>query len=157
MIKSAFPAILNVDELVYYFPHIYFTKTIYKLVEKCRIQPVYVIDVASAIMASLKDDGASMGKTYELGGPQVMTMHELVLSLSLITIPCDFAITPLVEIKKKLVCHIKSNTRSLAMGMFVPKQKCLSKLRGTTLLAFTFSTSSDVRCNRSFIYFITVI
>lgn len=83
MIKSAFPAILNVDELVYYFPHIYFTKTIYKLVEKCRIQPVYVIDVASAIMASLKDDGASMGKTYELGGPQVMTLHELVLSLSL--------------------------------------------------------------------------
>lgn len=156
MIKSAFRAILNVDELVYYFPHIYFTKTIYKLVEKCRIQPVYVIDVASAIMASLKDDGASMGKTYELGGPQVMTMHELVLSLSLITIPCDFAITPLVEIKKKLVCHIKSNMRSLAMGMFVPKQKCLSKLRGTTLLA-TFSTSSDVRCNRSFIYFITVI
>lgn len=102
MIKSAFPAILNVDELVYYFPHIYFTKTIYKLVEKCRIQPVYVIDVASAIMASLKDDGASMGKTYELGGPQVMTLHELVLSLSLITIPCDFAITPLVEIKKKI-------------------------------------------------------
>ncbi|XP_078182839.1 NAD(P)-binding Rossmann-fold superfamily protein [Carex rostrata] len=42
-----------------------------------KIQPVYVIDVASAIMASLKDDGASMGKTYELGGPQVMTLHEL--------------------------------------------------------------------------------
>lgn len=104
MIKSAFPAILNVEELVYYFSHIYFTNIIYNLMEKCRIQPVYVIDVASAIMASLKDDGASMGKTYELGGPQVMTLHELVLSLSLslswITIPCDFAITPLVEIKK---------------------------------------------------------
>jgi hypothetical protein len=45
-----------------------------------------VIDVASAIMASLKDDGASMGKIYELGGPQVMTVHELVRSHSLITL-----------------------------------------------------------------------
>lgn len=42
-----------------------------------RIQPVYVVDVAAAIVAALKDDGSSMGKTYELGGPEVFTMHEL--------------------------------------------------------------------------------
>lgn len=42
-----------------------------------RIQPVYVVDVAAAIIAALKDDGSSMGKTYELGGPEVFTMHEL--------------------------------------------------------------------------------
>lgn len=29
-------------------------------------------------MASLKDDGSSMGKVYELGGPEVYTLHQLV-------------------------------------------------------------------------------
>lgn len=43
-----------------------------------RIQPVYVVDVASAIVAALKDDGTSMGKVYQLGGPEIYTMHELV-------------------------------------------------------------------------------
>ncbi|XP_015901149.1 NADH dehydrogenase [ubiquinone] 1 alpha subcomplex subunit 9, mitochondrial [Ziziphus jujuba] len=42
-----------------------------------KIQPVYVVDVAAAIMAALKDDGTSMGKVYELGGPEIFTVHEL--------------------------------------------------------------------------------
>ncbi|KAF2292676.1 hypothetical protein GH714_026655 [Hevea brasiliensis] len=42
-----------------------------------KIQPVYVVDVAAAIVAALKDDGTSMGKVYELGGPEIFTMHEL--------------------------------------------------------------------------------
>ncbi|KAG8060742.1 hypothetical protein GUJ93_ZPchr0002g23906 [Zizania palustris] len=42
-----------------------------------KIQPVYVADVAAAIVNSLKDDGTSMGKTYELGGPEIYTVHEL--------------------------------------------------------------------------------
>ncbi|KAL2470585.1 NADH dehydrogenase [ubiquinone] 1 alpha subcomplex subunit 9 [Abeliophyllum distichum] len=42
-----------------------------------KIQPVYVVDVASAIVAALKDDGTSMGKVYELGGPDIFTVHEL--------------------------------------------------------------------------------
>ncbi|KAL6011051.1 hypothetical protein ACLOJK_001495 [Asimina triloba] len=42
-----------------------------------KIQPVYVIDVAAAIIAALKDDGTSMGKAYELGGPEVFTVHQL--------------------------------------------------------------------------------
>lgn len=46
----------------------------------CRIQPVYVVDVAAAIVAALKDDGTSMGKVYELGGPEILTQHELVIS-----------------------------------------------------------------------------
>ncbi|XP_021893786.1 NADH dehydrogenase [ubiquinone] 1 alpha subcomplex subunit 9, mitochondrial [Carica papaya] len=41
-----------------------------------KIQPVYVVDVAAAIVSALKDDG-SMGKIYELGGPEIYTMHEL--------------------------------------------------------------------------------
>lgn len=42
-----------------------------------KIQPVYVVDVAAAIIAALKDDGTSMGKVYELGGPDIFTIHEL--------------------------------------------------------------------------------
>ncbi|KAL9436181.1 hypothetical protein AB3S75_022270 [Citrus x aurantiifolia] len=42
-----------------------------------RIQPVYVVDVAAAVTAALKDDGTSMGKIYELGGPDIFTVHEL--------------------------------------------------------------------------------
>ncbi|KAL3604609.1 hypothetical protein D5086_005468 [Populus alba] len=42
-----------------------------------KIQPVYVVDVAAAIIAALKDDGSSMGKVYELGGPEIFTMQEL--------------------------------------------------------------------------------
>ncbi|XP_024974314.1 NADH dehydrogenase [ubiquinone] 1 alpha subcomplex subunit 9, mitochondrial [Cynara cardunculus var. scolymus] len=42
-----------------------------------KIQPVYVADVASAVVAALKDDGSSMGKLYELGGPDVYTLHQL--------------------------------------------------------------------------------
>ncbi|KAL6516212.1 hypothetical protein OROGR_019517 [Orobanche gracilis] len=42
-----------------------------------KFQPVYVVDVASAVIAALKDDGTSMGKVYELGGPDIYTMHEL--------------------------------------------------------------------------------
>lgn len=52
----------------------------------CRIQPVYVVDVASAIVAALKDDGSSMGKVYELGGPEIFTMHELVSLFSMISL-----------------------------------------------------------------------
>lgn len=44
-----------------------------------RIQPVYVVDVATAIVVALKDDGSSMGKVYELGGPEIFTTHELVI------------------------------------------------------------------------------
>ena len=39
-----------------------------------RFQPVYVADVADAIVAALKDAGRFGGRTYELGGPDVMTM-----------------------------------------------------------------------------------
>lgn len=42
---------------------------------------MYVVDVAAAIVAALKDDGTSMGKVYELGGPEIYTMHQLVTSL----------------------------------------------------------------------------
>lgn len=42
-----------------------------------RFQPVYVGDVADAIMASLEDEGAA-GQTFELAGPQVYRFAELM-------------------------------------------------------------------------------
>lgn len=40
---------------------------------------MYVADVAGAIVSALQDDGTSMGKVYELGGPDVYTVHQLVI------------------------------------------------------------------------------
>ncbi|HVN01671.1 MAG TPA: complex I NDUFA9 subunit family protein [Caulobacteraceae bacterium] len=42
-----------------------------------RLQPVFVADVARAVAAALHDP-ATDGRTYELGGPGVYTMRELV-------------------------------------------------------------------------------
>lgn len=44
---------------------------------KTRFQPVYVGDVADAVMAAL-DDPASAGQTYELGGPRIYTFKALM-------------------------------------------------------------------------------
>jgi uncharacterized protein YbjT (DUF2867 family) len=42
-----------------------------------KLQPVYVLDVAEAISQALQS-GAHAGHTYELGGPKVYTLRELV-------------------------------------------------------------------------------
>jgi uncharacterized protein YbjT (DUF2867 family) len=42
-----------------------------------RFQPVYVGDVADAVVKCL-DDPATAGRTYELGGPKVYTFRELI-------------------------------------------------------------------------------
>lgn len=42
---------------------------------RARFQPVYVGDVADAVVAAL--DNAAAGRTFELGGPQILTMAEL--------------------------------------------------------------------------------
>lgn len=52
---------------------------------------MYVADVASAVVAALKDDGSSMGKRYELGGPEIYTLHELVIFYILL-FPCFVAL-----------------------------------------------------------------
>jgi NADH dehydrogenase len=44
---------------------------------KSRFQPVYVRDLAKAIAAAALDPKAHGGKTYELAGPEAMTMLEL--------------------------------------------------------------------------------
>jgi NADH dehydrogenase len=43
-----------------------------------KFQPVYAADVGRAITAAALDPRSRGGKTYELGGPQVLTMRELM-------------------------------------------------------------------------------
>jgi uncharacterized protein YbjT (DUF2867 family) len=45
-----------------------------------RLQPVYVGDVADAVVHCI-DDSATAGRTYELGGPKVYTLRELTALL----------------------------------------------------------------------------
>jgi len=49
---------------------------------KTRFQPVYVRDLARAITAAALDPGTHGGKTYELAGPEAMTMRELNLKVA---------------------------------------------------------------------------
>jgi NADH dehydrogenase len=49
-----------------------------------RMQPVYVADVATAI-ADAVDGKAKAGATYELGGPEVLTMREIMETILEIT------------------------------------------------------------------------
>src|SRR5579864_2366928 len=44
---------------------------------KRKFQPVYVRNLAEAVAAAALDPGRFGGKTYEIGGPQVMSMEEL--------------------------------------------------------------------------------
>jgi uncharacterized protein YbjT (DUF2867 family) len=42
------------------------------------VQPVSVLDVASAVLTAVRDDGAVLGNTYTLGGPDVFTYKQVV-------------------------------------------------------------------------------
>jgi NADH dehydrogenase len=44
---------------------------------KTKFQPVYVADVADAVMAAL-DEKTARGRTYELGGPEVMNFEQIL-------------------------------------------------------------------------------
>jgi len=44
---------------------------------RTRFQPVYVRDLAKAIAASALDPTAHAGKTYEIAGPEILTMRQL--------------------------------------------------------------------------------
>jgi len=51
---------------------------------KARLQPVYIGDVVRAFLAAL-DDPAAYGQRYELGGPRVYTLIELVRLVCAVT------------------------------------------------------------------------
>jgi NADH dehydrogenase len=44
---------------------------------RTRVQPVYAADLGKAIAMAALDPKTYAGKTFEIGGPEVMTMHEL--------------------------------------------------------------------------------
>jgi uncharacterized protein YbjT (DUF2867 family) len=44
---------------------------------RTRFQPVYVRDLAKAVAAAVLEPGTHGGKTYEIAGPEVMTMRQL--------------------------------------------------------------------------------
>lgn len=47
----------------------------------CKFQPVFVEDLAKAIALATVDPKTHGGKTYEIGGPQVLTMRELTVEI----------------------------------------------------------------------------
>jgi NADH dehydrogenase len=50
-----------------------------------KFQPVYAADVGRAVTEAALGPNAHLGKTYELGGPQVLTMRELMQWISVTT------------------------------------------------------------------------
>jgi NADH dehydrogenase len=49
---------------------------------KTHFQPVYVADVAAAAVAALEDPERFGGRTFELGGPDVLSMAELIQQIA---------------------------------------------------------------------------
>ena len=62
------------------------------MINLVRLQAVHVMDVAAAIVAAVKDDGTSMGKTYDLGGPDIFSVKDLVCRLLSELCLCVFVI-----------------------------------------------------------------
>jgi uncharacterized protein YbjT (DUF2867 family) len=90
---------------------------------RARFAPVCVFDVADALVHAL-GKRASAGQTYELCGPQVMTLAEIVrLSARVAHLPCR--IVPLPDTLARL--------QGLVMGMLPGKPFSLDNLRSLTL------------------------
>ncbi|MGC8517088.1 MAG: complex I NDUFA9 subunit family protein [Steroidobacteraceae bacterium] len=61
---------------------------------QARFAPVYVGDVAAAFIHALRTR-ATIGQTYELGGPQIMTLEQLVRTIAAIAhLPCHLVRLP---------------------------------------------------------------
>ncbi len=83
--KSAFPDVTILRPSVVFGPEDDFFNRFARLARvlpvlptfETKVQPVYVGDVADAAIKVL-DDPATRGKTYELGGPRVMTYREVM-------------------------------------------------------------------------------
>ncbi|MDB5712114.1 MAG: 3-beta hydroxysteroid dehydrogenase [Sphingomonas bacterium] len=67
-----------------------------------KFQPVYVGDVAAAIATALRDPAAAAGQTFELGGPDVIAMGDLIRWITR-TIGRDRAIVELPDLVGSLI------------------------------------------------------
>ena len=97
---------------------------------KSRFQPVYVGDVAAAIMAATKLPEAA-GRTYELGGPAVYTFKELMQFVLRATahrrllLPVPWSLAMLQgKILEKLPGQLLTHGSGLAAA---PRQYCLAQ------------------------------
>jgi NADH dehydrogenase len=88
-----------------------------------RMQPVYVGDVATAV-AKAVDGKAKAGATYELGGPEVLTMNEII-EIILATIERKRMLLPV----PMGIAKLKSYVLQFAPGAFklTPDQVALLK------------------------------
>jgi uncharacterized protein YbjT (DUF2867 family) len=85
--RAAYPAVTILRPTTVFGREDQFTNRFAAMLEKpvmpvvrasTRFQPVYVADVAAAVRTALADPETHGGKTYELGGPDVMTMEALL-------------------------------------------------------------------------------
>ncbi|MBK5264712.1 MAG: complex I NDUFA9 subunit family protein [Alphaproteobacteria bacterium] len=86
-VKAAFPAATIIRPSIIFGPEDQFINRFAKMIRmsplvpvigaNTKFQPVYATDAGKAIALAAMEPGKYGGKTYELGGPQVMTMAEI--------------------------------------------------------------------------------
>ena len=91
-VRAAFPAATIIrpslvfgpeDQLTNRFAGLLAMLPLYPVIApNTRFQPVYVRDLAKAIAAAAINPARHRAKTYEIGGPQVMTMRELTAAIA---------------------------------------------------------------------------
>jgi len=87
-----------------------------------RFAPISVLDVAAAFVRALGEHG-SFGATYELCGPEVMTLEELVrLTARVAQLPCHIVRLP----------DVLARIQGLVMGMLPGKPFSLDNFRSLT-------------------------
>lgn len=94
-VRAAFPAATIVRPSIVFGPEDEFLNRFARMMRLApvmpvvagatRFQPVFVADVGRAIAAAALDPRTHAGKTYELGGPQVLTMAELLRLVARLT------------------------------------------------------------------------
>ncbi len=89
-VREAFPDATIIRPSVVFGPEDNFTNRLAGLARlpvlpviapNCKFQPVYVEDLAKAVARAVLDPETHRGKTYEIAGPQVMTMRELTVEI----------------------------------------------------------------------------
>ena len=81
-----------------------------------KLQPVFVGDVALAARAVIGDAGAA-GRTYELGGPEILTLREIA-ALTLRIVERRRALVPLPFALARLVAWSTEVASTLSLGRF---------------------------------------
>lgn len=87
-VRAAFPAATIVRPSILFGPEDAFVNRFASMIARLpvlpvvrggtKFQPAWVVDVARAVGKAALDPGTYAGKTYELGGPQILSMAELM-------------------------------------------------------------------------------